>query len=70
MHVNDNIYIEFGRNSGGMIADICFIPSRGVHSLKDVAEVSSCTFVQVLRSLKKGTFGSDYRGLVLCWRCD
>ena len=42
MHVNDNIYIEFGRNSGGMIADICFIPSRGVRSLKDkfnVAEV-------------------------------
>ena len=39
MHVNDNIYIEFGRNTGGMIADICFIPSRGVRSLKDVAEV-------------------------------
>ena len=39
MHVNDNIYIEFGRNTGGMIADICFISSRGVRSLKDVAQM-------------------------------
>ena len=70
MHVNDNIYIEFGRNTGGMIADICFIPSRGVRSSKDVAEVYSLHIVQVLRSSKKGTFGSDYRGLVPCWRCD
>ena len=42
MHVNGDIYIEFGRNTGGIITNNCFIPSRGVHSLNnkfDVAEV-------------------------------
>ena len=40
MHVNDDIYIEFGRNTGGRITDICIIPSRGEHSLNIILKVA------------------------------